>query len=143
MRAFMLTQADEGPKALNFWLKQKLSEGEAAQKVLSQIHAADPKKNVWYENATPMLCEVNLFTGFVLPAPSPRAQKDIVFPASIPDKTNQDNAPRTPEVKTSAKQALPGRGGRTRAAAKNDGPGAVRSNQRPARTRRKSIKMLD
>ena len=58
-KGFLITQADEGPKALNFWLKQRLSEGGAAKKALQCIHEADPKKTVWYDHATPMLCEVN------------------------------------------------------------------------------------
>lgn len=188
VRCFMLTQADEGPKALNFWLKQKLSEGESAKHVLQTIHAADPKKNVWYDHATPMLCELNLLTtgtcGFVLPTSSPRAQTNITMPLPIPDKISQQNSealadlgpkgescqsPRTPElgpeqaVLTAVDLAdgtmggVKGRGGggggvvsgRVATAGElADKPGtvrqgAVRSNQRPARTRRKSIKMLD
>ena len=59
LHCFLLTQADEGPKALNFWLKQRLSEGVAAKTVLEFVHEADPKKNVWYDHSTPMLCEIN------------------------------------------------------------------------------------
>jgi hypothetical protein len=59
---FLITQADEGPKALNFWLKQRLSDGVAAKTALEYIHEADPKKNVWYDHATPMLCEINAKT---------------------------------------------------------------------------------
>ena len=57
--SFLITQADEGPKALNFWLKQRLSEGVAAKTALGYIHEADPKKTVWYDHATPMLCAIN------------------------------------------------------------------------------------
>ena len=59
LHCFLLTQADEGPKALNFWLKQRLSEGVAAKTALEFVHEADPKKNVWYDHSTPMLCEIN------------------------------------------------------------------------------------
>ena len=59
LHCFLLTQADEGPKALNFWLKQRLSEGAAAKTALEFVHEADPKKNVWYDHSTPMLCEIN------------------------------------------------------------------------------------
>jgi hypothetical protein len=86
LRCFMLTQADEGPVALNFWLKQKLSEGEDAKKVLGLIHEADPRKNVWYDQATPMLCQLNLFTGFVIPSSSPRAQVDRSLIAGLENR---------------------------------------------------------
>jgi hypothetical protein len=59
---FMLTQADEGPKALNFWLKQTLSQGVAAKTALERIHNSDPKQNVWYDKAIPMICELNATT---------------------------------------------------------------------------------
>ena len=59
---FLITQADEGPKALNFWLKQRLSEGVAAKTALECIHNSDPKKTVWYDHATPMLCDINSTT---------------------------------------------------------------------------------
>jgi hypothetical protein len=39
-----------------------LSEGVAAKTALEYIHEADPKKNVWYDHATPMLCEINAKT---------------------------------------------------------------------------------
>lgn len=74
---FLLTQADEGPKALNFWLKQRLSEGVAAKSALHHIHEADPKKNVWYDHATPMLCEINSTTAVVEINTSDRAQVEV------------------------------------------------------------------
>jgi hypothetical protein len=74
VKCFLLTQADEGPKALNFWLKQALTQGECAKSAMEAMHNANPKQNVWYNNATPMMCELHGKTLRVEEGASERAQ---------------------------------------------------------------------
>ena len=74
VKCFFLTQADDGPKALNFWLKQTLTQGVVAKKAMEAMHEANPKQNVWYNNAIPMMCELNSQTLRVEESQSERAQ---------------------------------------------------------------------
>ena len=50
----LLAQADDGPKASNFWCKQKLRATPRARELLHTLHGAAPKLAGMYEGSTPM-----------------------------------------------------------------------------------------
>ena len=81
MRCYIVTQAENLPKATNFWRKMRLQPGRVAEHVTQHLHQADPDKVAMYDCATDMLTE--LFLGenpeaddrnFVQPRASARAQ---------------------------------------------------------------------
>ena len=92
VKCLFLTQADDGPKAINFWLKQTLTQGAAAKSAMESMHDANSKQNVWYNNATPMMCELNSQTLRVEESRSERAQNVPEAPARTTFATPQDGA---------------------------------------------------
>ena len=70
----LLTQADLGEQAVNFWMRQGLQEGEQASKLVHALHEWHASSHVVYDYTVPMLLKLSLSDWRCDERPSARAQ---------------------------------------------------------------------
>ena len=110
MRCYVVTQAENLPKATNFWRKMSLQAGVVADHMASHMHQATPDKAPMYDCATTMFCELEVHpetaaareANFVAPSASARAQL-------LPTPPVRDAEAGGPEVQTPSGSGQAGR----------------------------------
>ena len=73
-RPLLLTQADIGLQARQFWLRQLLQECDEATEVVHELHRWH-KSNIVYDYTVPMVCEIDSTTAVCVPRESERAKQ--------------------------------------------------------------------